>query len=376
MTTAPIYNRPLIQIKQTKLNPDYWDTVLRVFDAGNFKESIVEVLKYVDPEVAAKCGNADQTEFVIPHGSSKIYLSVKDGSYSIKCPFLKVPEKNKVALLRQIAELNFNTLVLTQLVLNEKNELWFTYESPLELCEPYKVYYIFDEICLNADYFDDLYIEKFGAERLEPVVSKKLEPEVMAKSWDLFQAYLKEIRSYLSYFESKRSYSFCWDTMAEGFMKIDHTLSPQGYLRVEIEKAVNQMYANKQLPDILNDAKASLEKLEKFDRSKFEESIYEPDVFISARTRADITAVQNRLRKNYDAAKNEMGGSDYTGATLSLVSGIYELLYRCNVSSDILNIFLNAMEKASGLEWKQAAETLWPAVTQVMDMKPGEPFKS
>jgi hypothetical protein len=136
------------------------------------------------------------------------------------------------------------------------------------------------------------------------------------------------------------------------------------------------MYANKQLPDILNDAKAALEKLEKFDKAKFEESIYEPEIFISARTRADITAVQNRIRKNYDAAKNEMGGSDYTGATLSLVSGIYELLYRCNVSSDILNILLTAMEKASGLEWKQAAETLWPAVTQVMDMKPGEPFKS
>lgn len=376
MTTAPIYNRPLIQIKQTKLNPDYWDTVLRIFDAGNFKESIVEVLKYVDPTVPGKCGNADQTEFKIPHGSSNIYLSIKDGKYSIRCPFLRVPEKSKVAILRQIAELNFNTLVLTQLVMNDKNELSFQFESPIELCEPYKVYYVFDEICLNADYYDDLYIEKFGAERLEPVVANKLTPEVMAKSWELFQLYLKEIRSYLTYFETKRSFSFCWDTMAEGFMKIDHTLSPQGYLRVEIEKSVNQMYANKQLPDILNDAKAALEKLEKFDKAKFEESIYEPEIFISARTRADITAVQNRIRKNYDAAKNEMGGSDYTGATLSLVSGIYELLYRCNVSSDILNILLTAMEKASGLEWKQAAETLWPAVTQVMDMKPGEPFKS
>jgi len=376
MTTAPIYNRPLIQIKQTKLNPDYWDAVLRIFDAGKFQDTIVEVLKYVDPEVPGKCGNAEQTEFVIPHGSNKIYLSIKDGKYSIKCPFLRVPEKSKVAILRQIAELNFNTLILTQLELNDKNELWFRYEAPIELSEPYKVYYIFDEICLNADYYDDLYIEKFGAERIEEVVAKKMSPEALARSWELYNTYLKEIRDYITYFESKRSFSFCWDAMAEGFMKIDHVLSPQGYLRVEIEKAVNQMYANKSLPDVLNDGKASLEKLEKFEKMKFEDSIYEPEVFISPRTRADITAVQNRLRKNYDSAKNEMGGSDYTGATLSLVSGILELLYRCNVPADILNVLQTGMEKASGQEWKLASEALWPAVNQIMDMKPGEPIKS
>ena len=52
----------------------------------------------------------------IPHGSILVHISVKDGFYRISADCLNLPEKGRVAMLRQIADLNLNKLLLPRFV--------------------------------------------------------------------------------------------------------------------------------------------------------------------------------------------------------------------------------------------------------------------
>ena len=67
-----------------------------------------------------------------------LFISLLNNTCSIKAPFLQLPEKNVVGLLRQMAEINFSVLVMSQIVRHE-NQLWFEFACPLELLEPYKI---------------------------------------------------------------------------------------------------------------------------------------------------------------------------------------------------------------------------------------------
>ncbi|MCC6643728.1 hypothetical protein IT411_03175 [Candidatus Peregrinibacteria bacterium] len=367
MNTAPIFDESLLGISTSKLNIAYWPTVMQTFEAKNYREAVLATLRYIDGSIFDKHSNPDQSEFVIPHGSIRLTITLKDNMFFVSAPFVRVPATGGLPLLRQVADINFNILVLTQIVM-KNDELWFEYKCPIELCDPYKLYDIFREICNNADYYDDMFIEKFGAQRMVEVQATQWAEGDVEKGWQKYQEYLKEATDYLAYFESKRFFGFCWDTLAMTFMKIDYYCGTQGYIRTEIEKGIFDLGAQAQLPDLIAKAKLVLEKLKTFDRAKFASCMYKPNVFISSKTRSDIAAIQNNLRTFYDRAKNEMGSADHIGATLSLMYGIFNLYFRNEIPAEITKILNEGLKNASQKEWKLASEALWKAANTVMEM--------
>ena len=50
--------------------------------------------------------NEDGTEFHVPHGSIVVHIHILDEIMCIEADFLNLPEKGRVAMLRQIADLN------------------------------------------------------------------------------------------------------------------------------------------------------------------------------------------------------------------------------------------------------------------------------
>ena len=114
--------------------------------------------------------------------------------------------------------------------------------------------------------------------------------------------------------------------------------------------------------------KAALDKLKTYDKQKFQACIYRPNVFISSKTSADLASVQNSLRTFYDRAKNEIGSADIMGGTLSLMYGIMNLYFRSDIPPELSEILNAGMLKASGQDWKVAADELWKAVNTVMEM--------
>lgn len=369
MNTSPMFDKSLITKDTHMYDFEYWDTVVKTYENKQYKQTIIEVLNYINPDLVEKTGNSDKTKFVISHGSIVIFLDIDDDRYTIRAPFLKMPEQNKVALMRQLTELNFFSLNLTQIVLNDKDELEFIFESPLEMCEPYKIYNILEEICMVADGNDDVFIEKFGAKRLTEPKIERFSTEMVDKAWEKFQAYLKEAIDYIAYFESKNMYPFCWDVCYTTFTKIDYYMKPQGFLRYEIEKAVNELNAQVHLNERVAKAKNALQKFQALSKDKFAESLYKIEVFITEKPKARLPDIQSFIQKTYQNSEQEIAKGDGIGATYTLMTGLLDLFYRRDIPAKIMDKFVSALADMSQKPWGEAATILWRSVDGVMKMQ-------
>ena len=90
---------------------------------------------------------------------------------NITAPFLLLPEKGRIPLLRQVAALNLTELTLACISL-QNDKLFFDFHCPVALCNPYKIYYVLEEICRIGDKYDDEFVTKFKAERIyEPKIT-------------------------------------------------------------------------------------------------------------------------------------------------------------------------------------------------------------
>ena len=101
-----------------------------------------------------------------------------DDRLHISADFLILPEKGRVAMLRQVADLNINRLMLPRFR-KEDDRLMMEYACPLSQSHPHKLYFILRNICHVGDRYDDEFCTKFGAQRsYEPQVTPYPEEEV------------------------------------------------------------------------------------------------------------------------------------------------------------------------------------------------------
>jgi hypothetical protein len=365
MDKVQSFKRTLIPSKN-KIQTDIWDNVVDLFEEKKYKESLLRLFDYVDQEIAIKRANVDNSEFKIPHGSVVVNIKIEGDRVNVNVPFLKLSEKNTIPLLRRIAEINFSPLNLTTIVL-EGQELVFRYSTPLHLCEPWKMYYVFREICINADNYDDEFIQKFGAIRLcEPNVTN-YPNEKKEEIWNNFQFLLSETKGYFDYFESKRMDGFLWDVLLQLLFNIDYYIAPQGALRTEIEDVISFMQnQNYSFHEKVEKGKSQFKKLQQISHDDFCSNLYISDLFIPIKYAASLDNVKQTFTNQYETAKKEMSNSDYMGATLSIrYIFLYEFYYSF-APSDVVETMTTALEQSSGKPWNEAAKILWAAMENIM----------
>ncbi len=365
MNTAPVFDNSFLPPMTSVLNSDHWGTVMNLYDEKKYKESIHGVLEYIQKGLSEKSVDADKNEYVFPHGSIVVSLKIKDDRLFIEAPFLKIPAKYLIPLMRQVAELNFGTLVLAQIVL-EGNDIYFRYDAPLELCEPYKIYRVIEEICIQADANDDTFIEKFGAQRFAEMQIEHFTAEENDLAWAKFQEYLQNALDYYNYFQSKRWDAYGWDAFFLSFTRIDYFMRPQGVLKSEVEKAVKDLNSSASPNERVNKAYRAAEKLLKMEKEKFIESIYRSKQFISEKPTLDVAGIHNYLNKYHNTGKNEMNKRDYIGASLTMLTGMYGLLYYYVIPETSYNMIIQGLEKAGSKSWGDAASSLWATFGEIM----------
>lgn len=365
MNQAMSFDRSFRGARESSVDPGYWDTVLNLYEKGQYKEAIVGIIHYVNPELAAKTGNADKTRFAIPHGSAMVYLEIDDQMLKVRAPFLSVAGANKIPLLRQVAQINFSPLNLARIVL-EDDQLVFSYQCPIELAEPYKTYEVFREICVYADSYDDEFIRKFGAKWIQEPVIERYSQEEIGKSWNKIQDYIKEAQTYIEYFENKRNFGFCWDVLNITLMKIEYYAEPQGLYRNEIEKTMAFLQSTASVTDRVNRGKEFLRKLQSYNRQDFESDMYKIRSFIPYKYRSTLENIRSNFQETFDAAKKERESGDHIGATFSLQYIFLKLFFYNNVSAEYAEPLSAAMEKSSGKPWHEASGYLWKAMEIIM----------
>lgn len=366
MNNTPSFLRSPSGSTQSKVFTEHWDTVLDKFDNREHAEVLPNLLQYVNPELS-KFADASGKKYEIPHGSVVVKIEQTENEIRVEAPFLDISESAKVPLMRQVANLNFHPLNMTKIVLDADDKLKFICNVPLDLNEPYKLYDIFREICINADKYDDEFIAKFKAKWLqEPKVTHYSESE-LDNYWNVFQQYLEEAQVYIDYFDSKRWSDFNYDVVKSTLMKLDYFCAPQGFLRSEIEGAIGDIDSRSPFNDRVHRGKEFLKKLRAMDKNTVLEDLYKAEVFIPYKYKSAIDNVRQNFEHAYHTAKDEISRRSFMGAYYTMYCNILSLFYYNNVDDALADLVATALNEASGISWEEGSTRLMELYKVIME---------
>jgi len=365
MTQSPLLVTPIFDSSAMKVNAALWPKVTETYEAGKFHEAFVELLNYIDPELVAKTGNAVRTEFTVPHGSVLVHIKIENGMFTVDAPFLKLPEKASVALLRQVAQINFSPLSVSGIEL-EGDQLTFRFQCPLNLCEPFKIYYVLKEICQNADMYDDEFIKKFGAVRLREPLVTYYDKQKLDEMWNLLQKFATEALEYIKFFTDKRWDGYVWDAIIHALYKIEYILGPQGFFRNELEKIVNTMW-NKDIPlnEVNSKGQKYLQSLQTYKREDFDKDVYQIRNFVPYKSYLSIEQLKENLAESQNTAQNELNSNNFIGATYTLMLVLLKNFYNYTIPTAQADILRHGLSESSGRTWQDAANILMIAVKSI-----------
>lgn len=361
------FNLSTITSTESKINVDAFDESMEAFENGDYLHSFHTLLDYVNPDLREKFGNPEGTEFHVPHGSIVVSLKIENDRLNITAPFLALPEKGRVPLLRQVANLNFNDMDLAQIELKDE-KFHFKYSCPLALAQPYKIYYVLEEICRTGDKYDDEFETKFGAQRIyEPKVTP-FDAETLDKVYDVIQLSCKECMDAVKGFEADRKFGFAWNVLDTTLLKILYYAHPQGQLLNDMNKAVTEMDREDiPLPEVVNYGKSVVARLQGMTKEELAEDLYFADIFISPKRRSNLKNIQENFEGSYNRATQAFEARDYMTCCLMIVYKFYEMYHYNDVQDDVNAVVTRALQKTSAMPWDEAAEILHDAMENIME---------
>lgn len=361
------FHTSIIASTASKTNDSAFDRSLDAFKEKDYKQSFSNLLDYIDENLRKKYGNVDDTEFVIPHGSIVVTVKIEDDTLKVTTPFLSLPEKNRLPLLRQVATLNFNAMDLSQLILKE-NKLHFDFSCPISLVEPNKIYYVLLEICRIGDRYDDEFISKFGATRICRSQINPYATETVENIYQVVQESCKEWEEAVAFFESHRQYGYAWNVTATTLLKILYYAHPKGQLLNDLHKSLYELDREDiPLPEVVDIGKQAIRQLQNITKEKLAEDLYQTETLISNKRRSNLKNIQSNLEDTFDRATEAIGQKDFQLCAIIIIHRFYEIYFYNNLQDDINTLIVSALKQSSAKPFMEAAPILYAALNNIMD---------
>ena len=375
----PKFQRPVQGIDEPKTDVSYWDKAVDAYDEKKYKDSLIATLNYINPDLLKGKNTSGNIEIIRGQGSAEIQVSISETNFSVKAPFLQSTDAtNKIALYRKIAEVNFHPLTLAQIHLKE-NTLWFEYESPIELCQPHKIYDVLREICIYADDYDDEFVQKYKADFYKETNTQSLTGAEAEKVWGQISSILEDYKNYSAFFEEKRWNAFQWDIIIISLLKIVNMPYVHGTLRTKLQEYVYNLF-NNQIDFQHRIDKGTNFMLELCEKSKedFMKDIYHADTFISLKWRSSVQILQDDAKKLQETVNRYVSDGDNFSLCYYLQYNFLYTLYNFNIEDVHKNAIYDVLEQVSGLEPQVAAPKLLATYNNFLDgnTKPASGKKS
>ncbi|WP_298062676.1 hypothetical protein [uncultured Rikenella sp.] len=360
------YHSPIIVSTARRTDPGAYDRSLEHFKKGEYMPALHALLDYIHPELRRKYGNPEGTEFHVPHGSIIVGLKIAGDRLEIDAPFLALPDKGRIPLLRQIAGLNNNVLDLPCIRLCD-GQFHFTYDCPLALAHPEKIYDVLDDICRTGDRYDDEFAAKFGASRINEPIVKPYDSANRERICNGIRQTCAECLEAVKGFENERKYGYAWDVIASALLGIVYFARPQGRLLNELDKAI-QEHDREDIPiqEVIARGKEALQKIASLDREQLAEWLYFVETFVPGKRRSNLKNIQDNFRKIFDEATSAANAGDLMACCLMIVYKFYEMYYYNDVQDDVNAVVSKALHRASAMPWDTAAPILHAAMAQIM----------
>ena len=373
MKQTLIYVPPVVDSTQSSIHIEDFEKSVDLYNQGEYLQAFHCLLNYLNPDFRAKYGNLEGTEFHIPHGSILVHIYVKENAFRINADFLTLPEKGRVAMLRQVADLNINRLMLPRFV-KDGDSLRMEYSCPLSLSHPHKMYFVLQNICHIGDKYDDEFCTKFGATRCyEPKVTPYPQEEV-DRIYEGLQKLGRETLEVIKEYDADRKYGYSWNVLDTTFYQISYFARPQGQLLNDLDKAVDDMDAELPTAEVVAKGKAFLEKLLALSKEELAADLYFVDTLVSTKRRSSLKNMQENFISVYKEATEAIQTENYERSAVRLLYIFYEAYFYNDMQDDINVIISRALSKASGRSMEDASEVLYNAMDKIMegDLEPDD----
>jgi hypothetical protein len=355
----PKFQRHIQGIDEPLLAFLSWDKAFDAYDIKDYRTALIETINYINPELLKNKDTTGDIALDRGQGSAEIQVRINETTFSVKAPFLKVTANtNKVALYRKIAEVNFNPLTLSQIKLRE-DTFWFEYESPITLCQPYKVYDVLREICVYADDYDDEFVEKYKADFYKESNTQPLAGEEVEQVWQQINTILTDYKDYSAFFKEKRWNAFQWDLMVISLLKIVNMPYVHGTLRTKLQEYVHNLFNNQiDFQHRIDKGTNFMLKLCAKTKEDFMKDIYHADSFISLKWRSSVQILQDDAKNLENTVTKYVNDGDNFSLSYFLQYNFLYTLYNFNVEEVHKNAIYDVLEQVSGREPQDAAPKL------------------
>lgn len=357
---------PIITSTQSKIQADFLEKSREHYENAEYKESLHSLLDYLNKDFREKYGNENGTEFCIPHGSIVVKISIKDDTLHIVTDFLKLPEKGRVAMLRELAKMNTGTLMLARFV-KQEDIIKMEYHCPLSLSDPDKLHDILENICLTGDTYDDKFCDQFGATRCyEPIIAPYTNEEIdniYNALQEIGNTAINEVDAYIK----SRQYGYAWITLNTAIMQFYYFASPQGQVKNLLLKAINDLNEDISTTEVVARGKNYLKKLLETPKEKLAEDLYRVDILVSENYRSSLRNIQENMLEVYKEVTQAIQNEDYERVTLRIIYIFYKAFYYNDMQDDLAKLMSQALKDAAGKSMKEAAEVLYEAIDDIME---------
>lgn len=357
---------PVVDSTQSSIHMEAYEKSVDLYNQGEYVQAFHSLLDYLNADFRTKYGNAEGTEFHIPHGSILVHICIADGFFHINADFLNLPEKGRVAMLRQVADLNLNKLLLPRFV-KDGDKLKMEYSCVLSQSHPHKMYFVLQNICHIGDKYDDEFCTKFGATRCyEPQVTPYPQEEI-DRIYEGIQTLGRETLEALKEYNADRRYGYSWNVLDTAFYQISYFARPQGQLSNDLEKAIDDMDADLPTSEVVAKGKAFLEKLLATPKEKLAEDLYFVDILVSTKRRSSLKNVQENFLNVYKEATEAIQAENYERSAVRLLYIFYEAYFYNDMQDDINKVIAKALRKAGSQPLEEASEILYDAMDKIME---------
>ncbi len=355
----PKYTRPLKSKADPVVDVSSWDKAVDAFDEKKYRESVIAVINYINPTLLEGKNTAENIEIVQMQGSAEIQINITQDTFSINAPFLRItPDTNQVALLRKIAEVNFSPMRLAQIVLVE-DKLCFKYSMPLSVCQPNKVYDVLREVSINADDYDNMFIDKYKASFYKKPNYDELTTAESDAVWAQISAVFDDYTNYTAFFKEKRWDGFIWDIIVISMLKISNMPYVNGKLRSDLIEYIGNLFNGDVDFNFRVDKGTNfMKKLVTKSREEIMSNVYHAEQLTSLRWRSSAQIITDRLAGNLERVKKYEKEESYFNLSYYLQFTFLKLIYDYTLEEDYKNAIESILEEVSGLDPDDAAPKL------------------
>ena len=342
------------------------EQAVEAFENGDYAGSLRLLIDALDYDFRERYGNADGTSYTIPHGSIVVKIDLTPEQLHISADFLRLPEKGRVAMLRKIAEMNIENLMLARFVKNG-DYLKMEYSCPATDTHPHKIHSVLFNMCAIGDKYDDELCTRFNATRCYEPKVEPYTPEQVDAVYDGLHTIGRLALDAAAEYCSQRRYVYAWTVLCGALYQFSFFANPQGQLVNDIEKAVEAMNDERPLEELVMRGRSFLEKLLAMPKKELAKDLYAVEMMVSMKSHATLPGVQEDFESLHEGVSEALERRDYDQVVARIYYSFYQLLANENVPLMLEYLIITALRQSAGLPLKDAAEILAKALDKIMD---------